>query len=111
VPEIEGKMNEWQYARLHKNWVDIGSSTCKVTLFQNGGRIEIGSDDENDAWKMFDSKLCELGRDGWELVGVAPLAGGYGTARTTAWHLWFKRPLGDRKQTQADGNLLASVDI
>jgi hypothetical protein len=42
VPEIEGKMNEWEYARLHINWVDIGSSVCKLTLFQNGAGLKSG---------------------------------------------------------------------
>jgi hypothetical protein len=88
-------MQKWEYSRLHINWIDVGRSVCKLTLFQNGGRIESRSSDDVDAWKMFDSKVCELGRDGWELIGVAPLAGGYGTARTTAWHLWFKRHLAE----------------
>ncbi len=88
-------MQKWEYARVRINWVDVGASVCKLTLFQNGGRKEFASNDENDAWKMFDRKLCELGSDGWELVSVAPRAGGYGTARTTAWHLWFKRPLAE----------------
>jgi hypothetical protein len=107
---VEVFMQKWEYARLHINWVDIGSSTCKVTLFQNGGRNEADSNNENDAWKMFDSKLSELGRDGWELVSVAPLAGGYGTSRTTAWHLWFKRSLGEKENAQAEGNLVISLE-
>ncbi len=104
-------MKKWEYARLHINWVDIGASICKSTFFQNGGRIEFSSDEENEPWKMFDSKLCELGSDGWELVGVAPFGGGYGNARTVAWHLWFKRPLGEKKHTQTEGNLQVSVGI
>jgi hypothetical protein len=86
-------MQRREYARLYINWVDVASSVSKLTMFQNGGRNEINSNDENDAWKMFDRKLCELGQDRWELVGVAPFGGGYGAARTTAWHFWFKHPL------------------
>ncbi len=44
-------------------------------MIQNGGKNEINSNDENDAWKMFDRQLCELGQDRWELVGVAPFGG------------------------------------
>ena len=47
----------------------------------------------DDAWKSFDSSVSELGRDGWELVSVAPRVGTMGGGGTTAWHLWFKRPL------------------
>jgi ABC-type transporter lipoprotein component MlaA len=88
-------MQKWEYARLQINWVDVPTSVCKLTMFQNGGRNGINSNNENDAWKMFDRQLYKLGQDRWELVGVAPFGGGYGTARTVAWHLWFQRPLAE----------------
>ncbi len=69
-------MPKWEYARFHIIWVDVAASVCKLTIFQNSGRNEINSDYENDAQKMFDRKLCELGQDRWELVGVAPFGGG-----------------------------------
>ena len=68
-------MPKWEYARFHIIWVDVAASVCKLSMFQNGGRNEINTNDENDAWKMFDRHLCELGQDRWELVGVAPFGG------------------------------------
>jgi hypothetical protein len=85
-------MQTWEYARLVINWVDVNYSMCKLTLFLPGGRKAFSSEPSEDAWAFFDKQLCDLGREGWELVNVAPMAGGLGEARTTAWHLWFKRP-------------------
>ena len=86
-------MQTWEYARLVINWVDINYTNCKCTLFLPGGRKELSSDKSADAWSFFDKRVAELGKDGWELVSVAPLAGGLGNATTSSWHLWFKRPL------------------
>ena len=69
-------MPKWVFARFHINWVDVAASVCKLTIFQNCGRNEINSDDENAAWKLFDRQLCELGQDRWKLVSVASFGGG-----------------------------------
>ena len=86
-------VKKWEYARLVINWVDVNYSACKLTLFMPGGRKAVSSETSEDAWAFFDKQLSELGREGWELVNFAPMAGGLGEARTTAWHLWFKRPV------------------
>ena len=85
-------MQNWEYARLVINWVDVNYSMCKLTLFLPGGRKAFSSDKSGDAWNFFDRQISELGREGWEMVNIAPMAGGMGEAKTTAWHVWFKRP-------------------
>jgi cytochrome b involved in lipid metabolism len=86
-------MNTWEYSRLTINWVEVTHNICKFTRFLPGGREQIASSGTDDTWKFFDSKVNELGRDGWELVSVTPRVGAIGGGATTAWHLWFKRPL------------------
>ncbi len=88
-------MQTWEYARLVINWVDVNYTICKCTLFLPEGRKESSSDRTTDAWGFFDKRIADLGKEGWELVGVAPLAGGLGAATTSSWHLWFKRPIKD----------------
>jgi hypothetical protein len=85
-------MQAWEYARLVINWVDVNYTICKFALFLPDGRREEASDVKVESWKFFDKKIADLGQEGWELVSVAPFAGGLGTANTSSWHLWFKRP-------------------
>jgi len=86
-------MDAWEFSRLTISWVEVTHNVCKFTRFLPGGRKQDAISHTDDAWKTFDSSVSKLGRSGWELVSVTPRVGTMGGGGTTAWHLWFKRPL------------------
>ncbi|MCI0558925.1 MAG: hypothetical protein MN733_10550 [Nitrososphaera sp.] len=89
-------MQKWEYKRIvvqsnSETRTDKGFLKSTYYYF---GRLEGGD------WK--EREIEQLGRDGWELVGVVPLVGGcvrdtvdvsWGVSYTIGACLLFKRPL------------------
>jgi len=77
-------MQKWQYYVM------------TLSLHSKGLRTMDWKCGQADGLQAIQDVTNELGADGWELVGVMPVALGY-EGSTTGAHLWFKRPTSEQQ--------------